>query len=163
KYLDFYLSEKISVSDEEIVKYYNENRSSYKLSHARARIVHYLFDNTDDANSSKRILLYGDLNQKNELTERFFPEKKLVSEGSLISLLDKEIFNSGKRNKIIGPLKSEFGYHVIDLLERFPKDSYMPIIELRHRIRERIGIKKKHTEYDNLIKELKEKYDIEIN
>ncbi|MCK5520727.1 MAG: peptidyl-prolyl cis-trans isomerase, partial [Candidatus Marinimicrobia bacterium] len=160
KFLDYHLSEKISVSDQELVSFYNKNRTSFQLKKARARIVHYLFDNIDDANSSKRILLYGDISQKNELTERFFPEKKMVTEGKLISVLDKAIFKSRQQHSILGPLRSEFGYHVVEISEYFPANSYLPVAEVKNIIRERIGNNKRNIEYKNLLKTLKDKYDI---
>ncbi len=162
KFLDIYFSEKISVSDDEIVKYYQDNRSSFRLTTDQARIVHYLFDNLDDANSSKRILLYGDASQKNSLTERFMPEEKLVTQGMLIKILDDAVFDNPRPNEIIGPLHSEYGYHVIEVKEYFPKDTYLPVAEVRQSIRERIGNTKKQQEYQILVNNLKDKYDIEF-
>lgn len=161
KYLEYHLSEKIGISDEEINSFYRENRQSFRLQTNMARIVHYRFDSIDDAKASKRVLIYGDMTQKNELTERFFPEKKLISEGGLISVLNDAVFSGSRQNRVIGPLSSEYGFHVIEVIEYYPENTYLPAGELRSTIRERIGNRKKNLEYRFLMDELKEEYDIE--
>ena len=158
-YLEYYLSDKVTVSEEEILEYYRENRESFRLRQDRARIVHYLFDSSDDANSSKRILLYGDQTQKNSLTERFMPEERSVIQGMLIQELDDAVFVEGRQIQILGPIRSEFGYHIIDVREYLRSGNYLPIAEVRQLIRERIGNSKKDTQYKQLLEELKEKYD----
>jgi|GEM_PF-2839546 len=158
-YLDFYLSDKVQISEEEILEYYRENRESFRLRQDRARIIHYLFSSSDDANSSKRILLYGDPAQKNGLTERFLPEERTVNRGMLIAELDAAVFRDDGQAQIIGPVHSEYGYHLVDVREYLKSGSYLPVAEVRQLIRERLSSRKKEQNYQQLIDELKEKHE----
>ena len=42
-----------------------------------------------------------------------------VEKGNLIDTLDNAIFSNNRTNIVIGPIKTDYGYHVIEVLGRY--------------------------------------------
>jgi len=58
--------------------------------------------------------------------------------GSLIDELNNALFSSRHKKRLIGPIKSTHGYHVLVVLERFKENSTIPLEELYDEIYQRI-------------------------
>lgn len=160
-FIEHSISNQLIVSDDEILSYYNLNRQDFQIEKEAASIIHFLFSTQEEAAAVRRTLLYGTPQSVNELMERYFPDEKYVRRGELITQLDNELFAAQKR-KTIGPVHSEFGYHIISVKEYFKAGDYRPVSDVRDEIRNRIGLKKKIDARKKLIENLRKQYNVQI-
>jgi foldase protein PrsA len=117
---------KDEVSDEEIEKYYNENKERFAQPERRdLRIV--LTKGEDKANEAKQALQGGGSWQ--DVAKRFSIDQasknqggKLlaVAEGQQEPALDKAVF-AAEKGKLTGPVKTQFGYYVFEVTKVTPK------------------------------------------
>jgi peptidyl-prolyl cis-trans isomerase C len=161
-FIEHKISEKLIVSDDEILDYYNQNRQDFRIEDEAASIIHFLFASSEDAAAVKRTLLYGSPQSVSELMEKYFPDEKFVRKGELMTALNLEIFSPQKR-KTIGPVKTQFGYHVISVKEYFKAGDYRPIADVRDEIRNRIGLLKKKEARKELIENYRNRQNVQIS
>ena len=138
RYLRHLAEKNISVSKDEILVHYN-NSNEFKRSARAAKIYHVLLSNEADADEVVRTLgSAGKKSEKNELFEKYSIQPLLVSSGKLIPELEKIVFSKKIKKQLHGPVKSDFGYHVLFVLERYERGSVLLFEEAYDEIYQRI-------------------------
>lgn len=117
------LSKKIIPSDEEISDFYKSNESQYIVPEKRF-VLQMVLDNKENADKAFAELEKGADFYKtaSEIANQDKETSTLgdVSSDSLLPELSEDVFNSEK-DKIIGPIKSEFGWHILKVTKITPK------------------------------------------
>lgn len=117
------LSEKIVPTNEEIADFYKENENQYVIAEKR-HILQMVLDNKETADKAYAELQKGTdfykvasdfANQDKETTTL-----GNVSSESLLPELSEDVFNS-KVNTVVGPINSEFGWHILKVTKITPK------------------------------------------
>jgi len=131
--------EKINVSNTEINNYYQENISSFTRKNKSARIYHLLYSSTKEAKKAFNVLGSTENDEKkNQLFEEQDVRPVVVLDKGLISELNTPLFSSRNKKRVLGPIKSPHGYHVLVVLERFKGNSPIPLEEIYDEIYQRI-------------------------
>ncbi len=132
-------SDNIKVTDLEVKNYYNENRVSFIRKKKSARIYHLLFETKKTASSAISLIRSTSNEEwKNTLLKTQSVRPVIVKDGSLISELNSALFSTRLKKKLIGPIKSNYGYHVLVVLEKFKANTIIPIEEIYDEIYQRI-------------------------
>ena len=153
----------INIQKREIRQYYKKNKDSFIRSSDAASIYHFITDNLEEARSIRKQLLKKKSGDSiSELFKQYSVELKTVNKNRLIEKLDLALFNKLSEN-IIGPIKTDAGYHVIEVLDRYKKGDVLGLEEVYDEIYQRILKKEKLTMLNNLIDSLKTKTNIFIN
>lgn len=109
------LANSITISDEEIEQYYQDNIADY-ITPEKRRVLQMVFDDEQSAAQAAQKVKKGDdfykvasqdASQDRETT--FLGD---VTEDSMLPELADEVFDA-KLDKVIGPIKTEFGWHVL--------------------------------------------------
>ncbi|KEO80973.1 foldase protein PrsA [Tumebacillus flagellatus] len=157
----------VTISDQEIKDYYDKNKESLgtpEQVHARHILV------KDEAKAKE---LYEKLKANPADFEKLAKENSedpgskdkggdlgTFGKGAMVPEFETAAF-AAKPNEIVGPVKSEFGYHIIQVLEH--KDAKIPTLEeSKDKITQTLK-DQKATPYTDLMKELYTKEKITIN
>jgi len=163
-FMDNYLASTISIGNADIKNYYDNNRSSFRHNNDGAKIMHFytVYD-------SIATYITGALKKSNSSVDKksllanFNVDVTIVEKGSLIEQLDLEIFSNSRTNIVIGPVKTDYGYHIIEVLSRFKKDSQIDIDEAYDEIYQRIFNQRKALKSVNYLDSLRNHYTVKIN
>ena len=163
-FMNNYLASQIYVENSEIKSYYDRNRRSFRHTNDGAKIMHF-FSITD----SVAQYIVDTLKQSNNLTDRkkllanYNVDVATVEKGNLISQLDSEVFSNNRTNQVIGPVKTDFGYHVVEVLSRYKANSQIDIDEAYDEIYQRLFNQKKALRSVRFLDSLRNHYTVKIN
>jgi len=161
-YMRYHIYRTISVSDQEIQDYYDENRKVFMWEHDAAELVHYFTENRDTARSIYNILRNGTPEEKTVLYQQNQPDTRVVTYQDVIPELGDVIFNT-RAEGVLNIIESDFGFHVVVVNQRYSASSFQDINQVRDEIRERIILTKQKQHYYDVLDSLKGAMDIEIN
>ena len=162
-FLENSLSADISVSKEEVLRYYNSSKGLFTRKEEEVFVHHFFLKELEQARSIKRELIKKNNKRRTkEINQLFNIESKVIKKGYSINEIDTELFKN-KKVGVVGPIRSKLGFHVFDIIKRHEKGTKIGL-ELAHdEIYQRL-LKKKKSEYKaKLIDSLKAKTNIFIN
>jgi peptidyl-prolyl cis-trans isomerase C len=81
------------------------------------------------------------------------------SKGQMVPEFEKAAF-AGELNQELGPVKTQFGYHLI-LVEDRKEGEALPFEQVQSQIHQQLIQSKQRRAYDEKVKELAEKYGVE--
>ncbi len=163
-FMDNYIASQISIENAEIKIYYDKNRSSFKHKNDGAKIMHFFI-----ATDSVAQYIVNALKQSNNSIDRkdllanYNVDIATVEKGNLIEQLDIEIFSNNKTNFTIGPVKTDYGYHIIEVLNRYKAGSQINIDEAFDEIYQRLFNQKKALGSIRFLDSLRNHYTVKIN
>jgi len=168
KYLSTYLEENSVELETEALEYYEENKDSYVFSDDMIKANHLLVDNYQDAiNARNRIEAGEDFEKVAMEVSLDYSEKKRIqldyfSREEIIPEVGAQAF-SLSIGSVSSPIKSDFGYHIIQVLDRKRKGSVIAFEAVKDQIISRLQLMKKNERYRDLIIELRNKINIKKN
>src|SRR5215207_4976528 len=158
----------VKVSDEQIEKYYEEKRAT-QYSQPESRDVRHILVKTkakaDDI--SAQLKNGGDFAA---LAKKFSEDagskatggKLTISKGQTVAEFDKRAF-SLKKSQISEPVKTQFGYHIIQALSDVKPAKVTPLKEVKASISQELKQTKKNEAMTAWIEDLKDEYDDKIS
>lgn len=162
-YLQTKTSGGVTVTNDEIREYYDSFSDSFTRQKEEAHVHHFFTIKHSEARKIRTKLMNKNSNESlDELFKTFNVETKTVTKDLLIKKLDRAIFKN-KKDKIIGPIRTDKGYHVIDVINRYKKGSKRGLEEVYDEIYQRLLKQKQVIRSENLLDSLKEKTNIFIN
>jgi len=162
-YLEMVLQSRVGVSTDEIKKFYNEQKETFRRRHGEALINNFNVDNKKDANKIRVFLEKGAGNKKrDELFEQYGVNAINVEEDRLQPAINKAIFGGTKSN-YLGPIKSGDRYVVVEVIKRFPKGTYRSLDDVYDHIYLVIQKRKAVIQSAAIIDSLKQEYLFELN
>jgi len=169
KFLESHLSNNFKILDQEIEDYYNIHRNEFSWDDEYVHIIHLVMDN-DDAGIKTEIRASKDLLEvirKNFLDQQTTPERPIGDIGyQKLNEFPDEIVKKIKTMRtgnISGPLKTKYGYHYIQLLDRQNKGDTKELDLVRGEIIMRLQLSKRNEEIENLKRELRPRFTIQTD
>ena len=167
RFLDNKLNKNFRISQKEIEDNYNNNIKEFIRKEDEVHIIHLLIENRDNA-------IFSEIKESDDLKEiikKYYFDTRSTYESpngdlgyvavlSLPEYLQKKLkkLKTGAISKFV---KSEYGYHFIQLLDRQKKGSQIDIELVKDEIVRRLKWQKREQEYERLMDELKEKYQVQ--
>jgi parvulin-like peptidyl-prolyl isomerase len=156
----------VKVSDAEARKYYAENKEQYSTP-AQRDVRHILVKNNQKALADDLVsqLRAGASFAKLARQHSQDPGSKKaggrleVSKGQTVAPFDKVAFSIAK-NKISPPVKTQFGWHVIEALSAVKPESTTPYKQVKEAIRQQLLQTKKNEQSSSYVEDLKKSKDI---
>jgi foldase protein PrsA len=160
------VTKSVKVSDGEAKKYYNENKEQYQTP-AQRDIRHILVKNNQKALADK---LAGQLRSGanfGKLARQYSQDpgsKKAggrleISRGQTVAPFDKVAFSIA-RNTISDPVKTQFGWHVIEAISAVKPAKTTPFKQVKEAIRQQLLQTKKNEKSSNYVEDLKKSEDV---
>lgn len=169
KYLSKYLNKKYNVLDQEIDDYYSAHRNEFVWDGEYANIIHLVLDSNervirDEVGASKDLM---EVIRKNFFDQKSTSARPIGNLGyvklsDLPAGLVSQIKNA-KTGTIRGPIKTDLGYHYVQVLD-FQKAGAIKEPELvRNEIVQRIQMEKRKNELEDLKRKLRENFTIQTD
>ena len=150
---------KISISNKEVLNYYNKNKESFSRETDEVFLEHYF---TEKAVFSKKLKSFFVLNKKTDINvSEFLLESKTVKKGRSSDLFNSVIFNN--ESEIIGPIRSKKGYHFFKILNRYKEGSSKGLEMVYDEIFQRLYKKKEKNRSLFILDSIKNTEEIYIN
>lgn len=151
------LANSITISDEEIEQYYQDNIADY-ITPEKRRVLQMVFDDEQSAAQAAQKVKKGDdfykvasqdASQDRETT--FLGD---VTEDSMLPELADEVFDA-KLDKVIGPIKTEFGWHVLKVTNIIAKVE-TPLSSVKTQIVANLKNEQSYDQAARIIKEIED-------
>lgn len=150
-------------SDEELRKYYEENKASFEEGE-RVRVRHILFKDEEQAVKVARMAKKGEpfeeLMKGAESVGGTTADLGLIERGAYDKEFEKAAFGAPE-NSIAGPVKTIYGYHVLQVLEKRPA-GLPPFEEVKEKIVADLREVTQREAFDNLVNGLKKQAKITL-
>ncbi|KUG24311.1 hypothetical protein ASZ90_005862 [hydrocarbon metagenome] len=178
KFMNKEIGDKAKPSQKEISKFYNENKDKLFVSPESARVRHILVSvNKDDSekiktekkneieNLRKQLLNGGDfveLARKNSdcPSKEAGGDLNYINKGQMVKEFEDAVF-SQERN-VIGPVvTTEFGYHIIQVLDRKPAKT-IALVEVKDRISAFLEQQNRSKVFADVLKKLQQNAKITV-
>lgn len=161
-YLDIHLADKVSVTTEEIRNYYQDNRASFVRKSDNIKVVHFLLNSQKEAVEVKENLLSYKGTTRQKLLSKYNADIRMVSKGTILPELEKELFQNKRSSGVVGPIKTNRGFHVLEILGSYPAQSIRGVDEVFEEISQHLFRQKLVEATNHLIDSLITEYDVEI-
>jgi parvulin-like peptidyl-prolyl isomerase len=158
------VTEDAKVSDEEIESFYNKNKAQYQQPATR-EVRHILVKTKVKADALHKQLQGGgsfaNLAKKNseDPGSKSQGGKLTVSKGQTVPPFDKAAF-SLKKNELSQPIKTQYGWHIVEALSDVKKASTTPLPQVKEAIKQQLLSEKKTKEMREWIEGLKDEFDV---
>ena len=162
-FLEHYLSSRVEISMDKIREHYIANRFSYVRRSNQIQLIQFLTTNEGSAIKIKRTLLQYDAELRVSLLREHGVSPITVSPGDLPQSLDFLLFGSLSPRGVLGPIKTSFGYHVLEVLEFFPEGSFRGLNEVYDEISQGLYQSRRGVLYDRLLDSLATVYLLTTN
>lgn len=162
-FLESNILSKITVDNSEIRHYYDKNRDMFTHQNDGAKIMHF-FTRMD----SVADYIYTTLKNKNvsidkkALLSEYQVDVSTIERGGLIDVLDIPIFSTSNTDNIIGPVQTEYGFHVIEILGRYSSGSQIDLDQAYDEIYQILYNQKKELKSVAFLDSLRNTYNIKI-
>lgn len=155
----------ITVTDDEVKNYYEENKETFGQP-ATVAARHILVETEDEANKAKEEILsgklsFGDASMKYSMCPSNQQGGNLgeFSKGMMVPEFEEAAFTA-EIGVITEPVKTQFGYHLI-LVDAKNEASVKSFDEVKEDVLNQLLQQNQHKKYDQMIKELEAKYGVE--
>ena len=157
----------VKVTDADIQKYYDENKAQYSQPESR-EVRHILVKTKAKADDLYRQLQNGAdfaaLAKANseDTGSKANGGKLTISKGQTVAPFDKKAFEL-KKNEISQPVKTEFGFHIIQALGDTKSASVTPLKDVKESIRQQLQQTKKNETMTKWVEDLKKDYEDKVS
>ena len=152
----------VKVSDAEAQQYYDDNIDRYKVAESR-EVRHILVKTKDEADALHEQLVNGASFATLAKEKSLDPGSKdqggklTVSKGQTVEAFDKAAF-SLDTNEISDPVKTQYGYHIIQPLTDVKPGRVTPFTQVRNQIKSQLVQQKKSDAVSEWVSSVEEQY-----
>jgi parvulin-like peptidyl-prolyl isomerase len=161
------VTRKVSVTDKEVEDYYNKNKAQYSQPESR-EVRHILVKTRAQADD-----LYDQLKGGADfaaLAKKFSEDtgskanggKLTISKGQTVAPFDQTAFLL-KKNDISKPVKTEFGFHIIQPIGDVKEAKVTPLKDVKDSIRQQLTQTKKNETMTKWVEDLKKDYEDKVS
>lgn len=156
------LRERTNVTEEEIERYFEEHREEYLYEY---RVSHILVNTIEEAREVMELLgkqsfaRVANRHSVDPLARRG-GDLGYLTKGNMIPEFETVIFDM-KPGEVRGPIRSDFGYHIVKLVGMREASVAVGLEEVRERIMNNLIIRKRERAYEEFLAELRAQTTIE--
>ena len=151
------------LSDQELRNYYEEHKASYEEGE-RVRVRHILFKNeaqaVEFARRAKKGEPFDKLMREAELAGGKTADLGLIERGAFDKEFEEAAFGAPE-NSIVGPVKTVYGYHILEVGEKRPA-GVPPFEEVKGKITAELREVAQREAFENLVEKLKKQATIHL-
>jgi peptidyl-prolyl cis-trans isomerase C len=169
KYIDTRLSQNYRILDQEVEDYYNQHKKEFVWDDDIVHVIHLVLEN-DDREIRNEIRQSNDLLsviKKNFLDQQSTPERPIGDLGyqklsEFPTAIQRRIKNL-KTGNVSGPIRTEYGYHYVQLLDYQKKGAVKDLDLARGEIQMRLQVLKRNEEIGSIKQSLRSKFTIQTD
>ena len=168
KLLEQTLNKDIAVAEEEMKAYYDANREGFILSDDMVHAHHVLLGSQKEANEVRKRLRAGepfgtvaqDITQDSLEADAW--DLGYFSRNDVIEEIAKVVFKMSVKS-ISYPIKSDFGYHIVQLVDKQKKGEVESFDTVKDEIKQKLLTRKRQDKYQRFVLQMKSKFKIQTN
>ena len=157
---EHYQSSRISVNINEVRTYYINNRGRFKRVTNQLRVLSFVLNTLEEADSIKTALSQQNPTVRSTIIQTYKASLKTVSPGSFPQQVDTVLFKNDGWGVVVGPVESNLGFHVFEVLDFFPAGSFVGLDEVYDEVSQEIYRNKRVILFNNLLDSLKQEYKV---
>ena len=162
-FVDNALVKDIEISKKDVLDYYNSSKGFFSRKQDEVFVHHFFSKEIEQSRSIKRLLLKGkNRKETSKIRYDYNVEPVFVKKGFSIKEIDEILFNNNKKG-VVGPIRSDLGFHLFDIIKRYKKGSELGLESVYDEIYQRLLKKKKLNLKKSFIDSLKGNTNIFIN
>lgn len=156
------ITKDVKVSDADLQKYYGDNKDKYTVTESRD-VRHILVKTKAEADKLHAELVNGadfaTLAKQNSLDpgSKNLGGKLTVARGQTVAAFDKAAF-SLKTNELSQPVKTQFGYHLIQPLADVKPGSVTPFAQVKDQIKTQLESERKNAAVTKWVSDIQKEY-----
>jgi len=164
-YLKEEIEDKITVTDEDIKKYYEANKEKFKEPE-KVKVSHILVDTEAEAKDILAKLQSGADFAALAKEKSKCPSKEkggelgFISKGQTVPEFEQAVFVL-QPGQLSGVVKTQFGYHIIKVTEKQP-EKIMALDEVKDQLKQMLLADKQKARFESLLKDLKDKNKVVV-
>jgi peptidyl-prolyl cis-trans isomerase C len=157
----------VKVSDADVKAYYEKNEEQFSTPESR-EVRHILVKTKAKADDiAAELKAGGDFaalakKHSTDTGSKDSGGKLTITRGQTVAPFDKRAFDLAK-NEVSAPVKTEFGFHLIEALSEVKKASKSPLKEVEDSIRQQLLQTKKNEAMTKWVDDLKKEYDDKVS
>ena len=159
-YVDSETSANINITTEDVRAYYNNHRVEFFRGSDEVYAHHFIAQKIGDARNIRDQLTKDSKRDPSSLGG-FLTESRYIKRGRLINTLDRAVFRT--KNPIVGPIRTDRGFHVFDVVHRYSKGSIIGLDASYDEIYQRLSKQKSAMLSTRLLDSLKRNINVFIN
>ena len=159
-YVDSETSANINITKEDVRAYYNNHRDEFFRGSDEVYAHHFVAQKIGDARNIRDRLIK-DSKRGSSSLGGFLTESRYIKRGRLINKLDRAVFH--KNNPVVGPIRTDRGFHVFDVVHRYSKGSIMGLDASYDEIYQRLAKQKSAMLSTRLLDSLKRDVNVFVN
>jgi len=165
--LDVEIEQPVDLPEEDIQRYYDSNRNSFIRSAAELHVLHAQSADSTSAEALYQRLVAGEdfSGTARRLAVEFEDSTSwdlYLSEDETAPEIADHVFRL-PIGKISTPIRSDMGYHIFKILNRYPKDTIRELGQVRPQIVTKLEVEKRQARYRQLLSDLRSKTTVETN
>lgn len=156
-----------SVEDSEIRRYYEEHIADFQRPSSEIRARHILLASRRDANARLQALQHGESFES--LADEYSLDADTRFRGGDLGFFSEEeepelwaACEDLPVDKVSNPIRTEYGYHLFQVLDRQKAGTVRPISQVRGEIIEALVRQRQQGRLDSLLKSLRDRHDWKI-
>jgi peptidyl-prolyl cis-trans isomerase C len=167
-YLNRILHEDVDVAEEDIQKYYEENKESFVIGSDEIKALHILVSTKAEANAAHQRIAGGEdfIEVAKEVSLDYAEHKRIelnfFSKNEIVPVIANRIFRY-REGSLTPPLKSDFGYHIFKILEKRQRGNFKQLDEVKTDIVNRLASNQKSQQYKSLLIDLRNKLRVKTD
>ena len=156
----------VKLTDDALQKYYDENKKNYTVAESRA-VRHILVKTKAEADKLQAQLKGGAVFAVLAKQSSLDPGSKdqggnlTITRGQTVAPFDKAAFTL-KTNELSAPIKTEFGYHLIQPLAAVKKGSVTPFAQVKAQIKTQLESERKNEAVKDWVEETQSSYEDKV-
>tara|TARA_Y100000591_G_C21765401_1_gene662544 strand:+ start:330 stop:1031 length:702 start_codon:yes stop_codon:yes gene_type:complete len=159
QFLENHLEGRILVEMDEVRDYYLNNKFDFIRKDDLLLVVHFFSNDLEEAKEVGFALSKKDGSLKLKTMKDYNMIYSKVKKGELPPTLDNIVFSSYTTGRVVGPIKTDFGYHVVEVIDYLKSGGFLGLDEVYDEISQNIYNYKKakllKNLYDSLLVEYK--------
>ena len=159
-YVDSETAVNINITKEDVRTYYKNHRDEFFRGSDEVYAHHFIAQKIVDARSVRDQLAKGSKKDLSSLGG-FLTESRYIKRGRLINKLDRAVFH--KNNPVVGPIRTDRGFHVFDVVHRYSKGSIMGLDASYDEIYQRLAKQRSSMFSTRLLDSLKRDVNVFVN
>lgn len=168
KLLERHFAERVQITDEEILRYYEENKDLFQVDENEVFTQHILTESRAEANAAHQELMAGRSFEdvaRERSTGMFSEEGGImgyIKADEVIPEVSRVAFRLAE-GRISSIIQSRYGYHIVKVVKKKTEGDYKDLVDVQDEILERLRIIKERGLYFDLLYQLQNQSNVFVS
>lgn len=168
KLLERQFAERVQITEEEILRYYEENKDLFRVDEDEVLVQHILSETRADANAAYQEIMAGNAFEAvaRERSTGMFREQGgnmgYIRSGDVIPEVSRAAFRLAE-GRVSAVFQSRYGFHIVKIVKKKSEGDYKDLADVHADILERLRVSKEQRLYYDLLYQLQNQSNVFVS